>query len=315
MSASKSPPKTCVLPDGAVLAYDVLGARHFEAEQGALPLVLVCGMASTREDWVRLSTTWAQTRPVLVYDHRAIGDSKSPPDVTDDEFTMETLARDLVFLISHLGWQEVAILGYSMGGVVVQQLLVLPYLPTNPTPLPFRITHVILASTRSEVLRDPEYGLKHLPEPPTAAPTPPDPGERYAYIRRTILSTVDETWVKAHGQYLEFMIQRVMSGTPRSLHTISRQRKALQLFDFGDLLGKLPEELPVLVLHGEADEIIPFECSKEILRRIPGARFVEVGPEPGKLPTLTFGHNFTLYFPALVWEHLIREFLKVGKET
>lgn len=51
---------TCVLPDGAVLAYEVLGSPHLG---NALPLVLVCGMASTRADWVRLSATWAQTRP------------------------------------------------------------------------------------------------------------------------------------------------------------------------------------------------------------------------------------------------------------
>jgi hypothetical protein len=36
----------------------------------------------------------------------------------------------------------------------------------------------------------------------------------------------------------------------------------LQLFDFAALLVKLPPDLPVLVIHGEADQIIPFECSQ-----------------------------------------------------
>jgi hypothetical protein len=53
---------SCALPDGAVLAYEVLGSTHLGNPE-ALPLVLVCGMASTRADWVRLSATWAQTRP------------------------------------------------------------------------------------------------------------------------------------------------------------------------------------------------------------------------------------------------------------
>lgn len=52
-----------------------------------------------------------------------------------------------------------------------------------------------------------------------------------------------------------------------------------------------------------------FFVFQDIVRRIPGARFVEIGPEPGKLPTLTFGHNFTLYFPVSTWEDLVREFL------
>ncbi|KAJ7461571.1 Alpha/Beta hydrolase protein [Mycena latifolia] len=299
---------TCILPDGAVLAYEVLGSNHLG---NALPLVLVCGMASTREDWVRLSTTWAQTRPVLVYDHRGIGDSTSPPgSIGADEFTMETLARDLAFLIGHLEWKDVAILGFSMGGVVTQQMLVLPYHPTNPTALPFRPTHVILASTRSEVLRDPKHGLQTVPEPSAGPAKPPTIAERYENVRRTIEATVDATWIKSFGKHLDFMIQRVLSGSPRSLHTISRQKKALQLFDFVALLEKLPQDMPVLVIHGEADQIIPFECSKVILQRIPGARFIEVGPEPGKLPTLTFGHNFTLYFPVSIWDDIVNNFLR-----
>lgn len=44
-------------------------------------------------------------------------------------------------------------------GVVAQQLLFLPYLATNPTPLPFRVTHVILAATFGAPL-DKRYGLK-----------------------------------------------------------------------------------------------------------------------------------------------------------
>lgn len=100
----------------------------------------------------------------------------------------------------------------------------------------------------------------------------------------------------------------------------------LLLFDFVDLLEKLPADMKVLVLHGQADQIIPFECSQvnkafsvvsacslcfqEILRRIPSARFVEIGPESGKLPTLQFGHNFTLYFPVKIWDDLVKEFLR-----
>ncbi|KAJ7766748.1 Alpha/Beta hydrolase protein [Mycena metata] len=296
---------TCELPDGAVLAYDVLGSSFLGEE---LPLVLVCGMSSARADWMRLSSTWAQTRPVLVYDHRGIGDSTSPPGLEPgaDEFTMETLGRDLAFLIGHLGWPDVAILGFSMGGVVLQEMLVLPYHPTNPAPLPFHPTHVILACTRAEVLRDPKYGLQTVPEPLSR---PPTNAERYERVRRTIAATVDPVWIENHGKHIDFIVQGVLSGSPRSLHTISRQRKALQLFDFAALLERIPADIRVLVIHGELDQIIPFECSQEILRRIPHARFVEIGPEPGKLPSLQFGHNFTLYFPVQIWENFLKGFL------
>ncbi|KAJ7805638.1 hypothetical protein B0H14DRAFT_2879475, partial [Mycena olivaceomarginata] len=229
---------TCVLPDCI--------------SGNSLPLVLVCGMAMSRADWINLR--WGLS------------------------------ARDLAFLIGHLEWKEAAFFG-----VVTQQMLVLPYHPTDPTHLPFRRpTHVILGSTRAEVLRDPPIRVFTLAAPRSPAFRPPPrkpPDQRPAIreLRRTIESTVDPTWMKTNGKHLDFMIQRV-----------------LQLFDFAALLEKLPAEMHVLVLHGQADQIIPFECSQEIVRRIPSARFVEVGPEPGKLPTLQFGHNFTLYFPPSV---------------
>lgn len=42
-----------------------------------------------------------------------MGDSRARED---DPFTIETLARDLLSLIQHLQWSEVALCGHSMGG-------------------------------------------------------------------------------------------------------------------------------------------------------------------------------------------------------
>lgn len=44
-----------------------------------------------------------------------MGDSKLAGQ--DDEITIELLALDLVSLIEYLQWKEVAICGFSMGGV------------------------------------------------------------------------------------------------------------------------------------------------------------------------------------------------------
>ncbi len=34
----------------------------------------------------------------------------------DEDLTIELLARDLVALLTHLKWKDVAVIGYSMGG-------------------------------------------------------------------------------------------------------------------------------------------------------------------------------------------------------
>lgn len=45
-------------------------------------------------------------------------------------------------------------------GTIVQQLLLLPYHPSHPTPLPFQVTHVILAGTMAAPLTEFRYRLQ-----------------------------------------------------------------------------------------------------------------------------------------------------------
>jgi hypothetical protein len=50
-------------------------------------------------------------------------------------------------------------------GIVVQSLLFLPFHRTNPTPLRFRLTHVVLACTTFTPNVDSRYGLKFASRP------------------------------------------------------------------------------------------------------------------------------------------------------
>jgi hypothetical protein len=54
---------TVSLPQGAKLAYNVLGSEHVGRAQ---PIVLVGGMSSLRGDWERLSTALATSRPGML---------------------------------------------------------------------------------------------------------------------------------------------------------------------------------------------------------------------------------------------------------
>ena len=45
-----------------------------------------------------------------------MGDSSLTPGGTE-EITIELLARDLLALIKHVQWKDIALVGYSMGGM------------------------------------------------------------------------------------------------------------------------------------------------------------------------------------------------------
>ncbi|KDQ33000.1 hypothetical protein PLEOSDRAFT_1032204 [Pleurotus ostreatus PC15] len=173
-----------LLEDGAKLAYQILGAQHL-GSSSRQPIVLVGGISSTRGDFERLSDELAKSRPgaplhhetdiwlsVLVFDHRGIGDSTYSTEAKDDNITIESMARDLCFLVESLQWDSISICGYSMGGVITLQLLFLPHIVNNPKPLPFKITHVFLTATLTSVLKDKNYGVRLNPLPTDRELTP-----------------------------------------------------------------------------------------------------------------------------------------------
>ncbi|KAJ7578452.1 Alpha/Beta hydrolase protein [Mycena floridula] len=298
----QAPFHSVTLPDGGSLAFEVLGAHHLGKKH---PIVLICGMAGVRHDWSSLSAVLAESRPVLVYDHRGIGDSSFS---VDDQISIESMARDLLVLLTYLRWPEISLCGYSMGGVVLQQLLVLPCHPTNPVRLPFRVSHVFLTATRSIVLRPEHAGVQY-----SESDRPTTLAGIIASANRMLASAFDPQWLQENGPRFEalFLRLRVQGGAgTRSSVTLAKQKQALLTFDFKDLLRYLPRDLKVLVIHGDRDRLIPNVYAKDMMKRIPSARFVQCGREPGKIPSYQFGHMWYEYFHVGVWRDVLEEFMK-----
>ncbi|KAF7967315.1 hypothetical protein HWV62_34713 [Athelia sp. TMB] len=222
------------LPDGAKLAYDVYGTEHAAR---AKPIVLVGGMGSTRVDWERLSNTLSKNRPVLVFDHRGMGQSSYSTAEKNDDITTESMARDLVFLIYSLGWKEVAICGFSMGGVVTQELILLPYHPYKPTPLPFRVTHIFLTGTLATPLRDKRYGLpiagfKRTPGAPKLTLE-----EEMDLSRPLVEASFDPAWVKEHPARAEEWVKHMVVGREEIAQLIPHAR----FVEVGSQPGQIPD--------------------------------------------------------------------------
>lgn len=118
--------------------------------------------------------------------------------------TIESAARDILDLIQSLGWNEVALCGFSMGGehrhsriqiaaltfmagLVAQQLILFPFHSTRPTTVPFRITHLVLASATTAPLSKP-------PKIPTTSPVM-KPDERLKKYKYIVGLSFDPTWL------------------------------------------------------------------------------------------------------------------------
>ncbi|PFH54139.1 hypothetical protein AMATHDRAFT_135616 [Amanita thiersii Skay4041] len=294
---------TVTLPDNSQLAYEVWGSLYLGQRD---PIVLVCGMSALRIDFERLSASLARYRPVLLYDHRGMGDSTPTPS-GNEEISIELLARDLLFLLTHLGWKRLAICGYSMGGVVAQQLLVLPYHSKQPTPLPFQVTHLLLASTRSVVRQS---GLPIFVSP---SGKPRTLEERKEIARRVLAATFDPSWVRDNKDRFEMLFKRVTGVDHRFWLAPLKTLLQMGKFNFAGFYEKLPRNIQFLVIHGKLDAVVPFYCGEFLLENIPWAKLVEVGNLCGQVPTLNFGHHWFEYFDIRIWDDVFRCFLQAPK--
>lgn len=134
-----------------------LGYRVHGTDTSRPPLVLIMGMSGIMEDWSPFVEAIAHSRRVLVYDHVGIGSSYAPEE-WDYDLSVAGMAKDCLALVSSLGWKSVDILGWSMGGHILQTMITLPEAKENSSKggLDINGVHVrkvILAGTMTKLPR------------------------------------------------------------------------------------------------------------------------------------------------------------------
>ncbi|KAJ3903829.1 Alpha/Beta hydrolase protein [Lentinula edodes] len=297
-----SRPTFLTLPDGARIAYELLGSEWIGHSN---PIIFIGGVGSTRGDWQRLAQPLSLRRPVVIYDHRGVGDSSCSTAAKDDEITIELMARDLLFLLQFLKFSELALCGFSMGGTVTQQLLLLPYLPSDPVALPFRVTHVFLTGTFHVMWEEKGYGIR-IDRTPITKPLTEE--QKKARARPNLEKSFDPEWISdpANQSRFNWWLDRQLIGRP--LRTIIKQSRAVSRMKLSEY-GQIPKNTSFLVIHGEKDAIVPFSSGTNLRQVIPQVSFIQTGPQPGQVPNLAFGHHWWEYFDIEVWVKVFETFL------
>lgn len=99
------------------------------------PLILITGYMSTLSEWnAYFLAELAKKYEVIVFDNRGIGESAT----STSNYSAKDLALDTAALTKALGFNSASILGWSMGGMIAQRLVL-----DQPT----LVNHLILLST------------------------------------------------------------------------------------------------------------------------------------------------------------------------
>ena len=112
-SYAKAPTKT-VTAGGTTYAYRELGPK------GGIPVVFFVHLAATLDNWdPRIVDPIAKTRHVITFDQRGVGASSGVVPGT-----IEEAADDAYEFITALGFDQIDIFSFSMGGMIAQDLVV-----------------------------------------------------------------------------------------------------------------------------------------------------------------------------------------------
>jgi 3-oxoadipate enol-lactonase len=225
--------------NGIQLAYERRG-------KGA-PLVLLHGYPLDHHLWDEVVSLLEDTFDVILPDLRGFGDSTT----VDSPYSMDDYASDIAGLLDQLDIQKVAIVGHSMGGYVALAFARL---------YPERVRGLGLVS--SQVLAD----------------TPERKEGRYksaADVSANGIGSVVETMTPKFtaDERLQAYARASMERQPAAAY-IGALKAMAERVDATPLLSSF--HFPVVVLHGDADSLIPIDRAREVKAALPQAHLVEI---------------------------------------
>lgn len=235
--------------NGIKFSYRTLGPKS------GTPLVFLQHFTGTMDSWdPALVNALAKSRPVVVFNNRGVGATNG--EVADN---IEQMTADAYTFIQALGYKQVDLLGFSMGGFIVQQLAV------QHSEL---VHKVILAGTTYQ--GGGNNLMKVLGEAfsRTNAPDPRD----YLFFSQT------DAGKKAAGEFLPRVYARTKDRDPESGKAIADAHgKALIVWtSTPDPEHKTLKSIsqPVLIATGSNDTMLDTEGSIAMFKFIPNAQLV-----------------------------------------
>jgi len=240
--------------NGIELEYETFGDPQAPA------LLLIGGLGTQMITWDEEFCELLASRGfhVIRFDNRDAGLSTWP----EDSYELEEMAADAVSLLDALGLPAAHVVGASMGGFIAQLVA---------------LNHPERVLTLTSIISGPS-GADQVPPTPEAnavllARAPETREERVAlclHAKKILLGPADpfdETYERAK-------IERAID---RAYHPAGFMRQLQAIAGATSRLARLSSvRVPTLVIHGDADILLPVENGRRVAAAIPVARLLEI---------------------------------------
>ncbi len=257
--------------NGIELCYDTFGDAQ------APPMVLIMGLAAQMIAWDDefCAALAARGLRVIRFDNRDIGlstrlESLGVPNVpqllmahlsgqpVSAAYTLSDMARDVVGLLDALGIESAHVVGASMGGAIAQTLAI-------EHPQRLRSLSSIMSTSGDPSLPPPMPQALQLLMTPT-------PTDQAGYYQRYV-----QTWKVLRGPGFPLDeardLERAAQNFSRGLYPAGVARQMVAILASGSRKAALARvRVPTLVIHGDADPLVPLACGIDVADTVPGAQ-------------------------------------------
>jgi 3-oxoadipate enol-lactonase len=226
-------------------------------ERGRPAVLFLHGLGWDNSLWWPFVEPYLDRFDVICPDTRGHGASSKPPG----PYSIGLFADDMLGLLDALGLDRVAVVGLSQGGMTAQVMA---------TRAPQRVA--ALAAVATSARMDPAAAANMEDRIRAGREAGPEAAARIA--AKSIFS---DAFLARTSGYLDAFIQW------RIAMDVAAQEAAMRAGVGYDVLPDLPKlGIPVLVVAGAGDRLIPPAASRAIAGAAPGAQYIEI-PESGHM--------------------------------
>lgn len=257
-----------------ITAGDVTFAyRELGKQNGGTPVVFLAHLAAVLDNWdPRIMDGIAAKHHVIAFDNRGIGASSGSPSNA-----MEQMADDAITFIKAMGFKQVDLFGFSMGGMIAQEIVLKE---------PQLVRKMVLAGTGpaggegiSSVAGVTYYDMFR------GFFTGQD-AKQYLFFTRT------PGGIEAGKAFLGRLKERSENRDKDiSVNAFLSQLQALRTWGQKDPADLSVVKHPVLVVNGDADRMVPTLNTLDLARRLPNSTLI-IYPDAGHGGIFQFHTDF-----------------------
>lgn len=228
----------------------------YEVHGTGPPVVLVQGLGGVGRSWVLVTRGLVERgRTVVTIDNRGVGGTYMPRGA---EWSVADMATDVLAVADECDLDTFHLAGLSMGGMISQEILV-----THPE----RLRSVALLGTHYGMTKDPSAPRYEAPDPSalSALANPIDRDDPVGSARRMFEVIAAPGFLECHPDRFELMLE-VGREVPMPMRGFMSQFAAVSRWTAYDRLG--PSLVPAVVVHGDADPLIPPTNGRNLADRI-----------------------------------------------